>query len=131
MPERSSARRELRDDSRRLASLKAPLTFRRNTTETKANRGVTAMATRASPGFMRKSIRAVPKRSSTSLNMFTSTAANISFNASMSLVTRVTSLPTALRSKNERERFCMWEKSADRRSYIDLCPAISRVTAWP
>ena len=80
--------------------------LRRNHCVTAAMRGSTERATTARRQSMTKSTTAMPASMKTSRNTDTTPDANSSFRASTSVVTRVISRPTGLRSKKATSRRC-------------------------
>ena len=84
--------------------------------------GSTAKVISASRQFMFSMMTRMPSSTKMSSKMETTPAVNISFSASTSLVTRVTSRPTGLRSKKAMCRPCRWRKICARRSNITFCP---------
>ena len=83
-----------------------------------------AKVTSASRQSSQKSTPTMPRSSITSPNTDTSPAVNSSLSASTSVVTRVTSRPIGLRSKNATGSRCRWPKISARRSAMIRCPII-------
>ena len=84
--------------------------------------GRIANVTRASRQFSQNKTPTMPTSSTMSPKIATSPAVNSSFNASTSVVTRVTKRPTGERSKNCTCRLCRWVKISSRRSDRMRCP---------
>ncbi len=71
---------------------------------------MTEMASNASGQLIRNMMTTMKTRTKMSSKMASTPEVNISFNASTSEVTRVTSLPTGLWSKNAGDMRCRWRK---------------------
>ena len=122
MPEMCSCRNAFRRAILVRISRKASRTKRRKTAAIANSTGAEPIENSASRQSMPKIATRMTPRRMTSPTRLTSPDANISFSASMSLVRRVISRPTGVRSKNDADSASTCRCSARRRSFIARWP---------
>ena len=110
---RASRMRMARKDSRMI---------RRMYEVTKSSSGIETNVTSARRQSRSSSTMDTPINRKMSPKIATTPCVTISVRASTSLVIRVISRPTGLRSKNDSERYCRWLNSRTLRSYIARWP---------
>ncbi len=91
---------------------------------------MTRNATSASCQFIASMTPMMNIRVKTSPKIATTPEVNISFRTSTSLVSRVISRPTGLRSKKRTDRRCSWAKISVRRSYMTRWPIQVVSSVW-